>query len=200
MYFRRTPSGVTAAVAETEAAVLASCAVQLLELIATQLPAERKASADPLADLVGLPPAEVDAPEDPALARLFPDAYRTDLPGSAVPGAAEAAAEFRRFTQADLATGKRAALQTVLEGLQPLLDGGGELVLDRDEADAWLGALNDIRLTLGSRLDVTEDPDDELARLSLDDPRRVQLEVFGWLGEVQETLVRSLEPRPEGSS
>ena len=200
MRFRRTRAGITAKVDPSEAALLASCALQLLELLGHHLAAERTASDDPLADLVGLPPAEVPAPDDPALARLFPDAYGPD-----VPGGAEAAAEFRRFTQADLASGKRAALQTVLQGLGPVLEKGGRLVRDRDDADAWLIALNDLRLTLGSRLEVTEDVEDELDALAAaagtddDDPRRLQLAVFGWLAAVQGSLLHCLEPRPDGS-
>ena len=66
--------------------------------------------------------------------------------------------------------------------------------LSRDQADAWLGALNDLRLVLGTRLEVTEDLDaDDLAE---DDPRLPGLEIYGWLGWLQESLLGCLDPRP----
>ena len=70
---------------------------------------------------------------------------------------------------------------------------GGRLVLDRDDADAWLGCLNDLRLVLGTRLGVTEQTDAD--DLDDDDPRRQALEVYGWLGWLQESLISCLAPR-----
>ena len=61
-----------------------------------------------------------------------------------------------------------------------------------DEADAWLRALNDLRLVLGTRLDVTEDLDYE--NLDLNEPRGRDLAVYGYLSWLQEQLVEALEP------
>ncbi len=57
---------------------------------------------------------------------------------------------------------------------------------------AWLGALNDLRLALGTRLGVEEDWAEQLAALDDGDPRALLLAVYDWLSWLQETLVRSL--------
>ena len=181
MRFSRSRRGVQARLEELEARVLAQVAVELLELLGE---AEAE-DADPLAVLVGLPPGDVDRPDDPALARLFPDAYGDDP---------EAATEFRRYTESDLRAGKRAAASDVLRDLQPMVDGGGKILLDRDQCDTWLGWLNDARLVLGTRLDVTEDLDED--ELDPEDPRSQLVAVYGWLGWLQESLLTCLDPRP----
>ncbi len=66
----------------------------------------------------------------------------------------------------------------------------GKDTLDADEADAWLRALNDLRLVLGTRLDVTEDLDYE--NLDLNEPRGRDLAVYGYLTWLQEQLVEAL--------
>ena len=118
-------------------------------------------------------------PEDPVLARLLPDAY-TD---------AEAAGDFRRYTEQDLRSGKVAAARTVLATLP---EGGGQVRLSADDAESWLRALNDVRLALGVRLSVTEDFEERMARLDPDDPRSAYFWVYDWLTYLQETLVRAL--------
>ena len=183
MRFKRSRRGVEAKLEPAEAEVLAQCAAELLELPGT----EEVGSDDPLEALVGLPPGDVSAPDDPALARLFPSAYADDE---------AAATEFRRFTESDLRSGKRAAASDALVALQPLLaGGGGKLVLDRDQADAWLSWLNDIRLVLGTRLEVTEDTYEE--DVEPEDPRWQVMQVYGWLGWLQESLLACLDPRPQ---
>ena len=167
---------VTAGADEIEALVLRQCVGELLELLG-----EADRDQDPLAALVGMPTGDVAPPADPALARLLPDAYAEDP---------AAATEFRRYTDADLRAGKRAAARTVLA---TVAEGGGEVLLDRDQADAWLGCLNDLRLVLGTRLEVTEQTD--LDELQPDDPRVQPLQVYGWLAYLQESLLSCLRPR-----
>jgi hypothetical protein len=179
--FKRSRRGVEAKLEPAEAEVLAQCAGELLELLGTG----EEASDDPLEALVGLPPGDVSPPDDPALARLFPSAYADDD---------AAATEFRRFTESDLRAGKRAAASDALVSLQPLLAGGGKLALDRDQADAWLSWLNDIRLVLGTRLEVTEDTYEE--DIAPEDPRFHVMQIYGWLGWLQESLLACLDPRP----
>jgi hypothetical protein len=174
--FKRTRRGVEAKVDAVEARVLAQCATELLELLGES----EETSDDPLAALVGLPPGEVAKPDDPALARLFPDAYGDDP---------EAAVEFRRYTESDLRAGKRAAASDALLSLQPLIAGGGRLVLDRDQVDVWLAWLNDIRLVLGTRLGVTDEPYDE--------PEDELSAIYSWLGWLQESLLSCVDPRPQ---
>jgi hypothetical protein len=65
--------------------------------------------------------------------------------------------------------------------------------LDRDEVDAWLGTLNDLRLVLATRLGVTEQTDLDPAP---DDPQAQALLIYGWLGWLQESLLSCVDPRP----
>ena len=137
--------------------------------------------AELVADLLQLLDAE-PVRGDEVLERLFPDGYRDDP---------EAATELRSLIESDLREGKQRALRVMAESLARR-DGRGRLHLDTAAAEAWLGALNDLRLSLGTRLGVTEDPYDELADLPSDDARRHALEIYGWLGWLQEGLVESL--------
>lgn len=125
--------GAAIALDEVEVSILRSLAVQLLELIGPGAP-EPDADADPLAALFAEGPSE--PPSDPALARLFPDAYGApDGEGDAGVDPAELtarSAEFRRFTENDLRTRKREdALAVVrsLDGLAPAGDGAVVLEL-----------------------------------------------------------------------
>lgn len=182
MRFKRTRRGIVADVAPVEASVLGQAARDLRELLADPDGGPR----DPLEELVGLSGRQAVRPTDPALLRLFPDAYD----GSVAANEPEAVGDFRRYTEPDLRAGKRAALDVVLATLP---DRGGRLVLDRDQAHAWLGALNDLRLVLGTRLEVTED--DDPMQVRDDDPRAHALRVYGWLGWLQESLLSCLTPR-----
>ncbi len=184
MRFKRTRRGVEAKLDRVEAVILAQCASELLSLLGDT----EDVPDDPIEAMVGLSSGAVETPDDPALARLLPDAYGDDP---------AAAADFRRYTEADLRAGKRASASTVLAALQPLVADGGKLALDRDDADAWLWWLNDTRLVLGTRLDVTEDTYDD--SFDPDDPRSQLLGIYGWLGWLQESLISCLEPRAEGA-
>jgi hypothetical protein len=124
--------------------------------------------------------APPEAPDDPVLARLLPDAYQDDP---------EAAGEFRKYTESSLREAKKYFAQTLLETLPAK---GGRVKLNADQARDWLRALNDVRLMFGVRLEVTEDFEDQLTSLDPKDPRLAALEVYGWLGAVQESLVRAL--------
>jgi hypothetical protein len=143
----------------------------------------RELCAD-LADRLG--DVEVSlSPEDPVLARLFPDGYRDDP---------LAAAELRSLIQDDLRDAKIAAAHSVVAALNDL-GPGGRVRLDEDAAQLWLTALNDLRLTLGTRLDVTEDPDDDLYERELDDPERFAYDIYLLLGWLQDSLVEALSAR-----
>jgi len=76
--------------------------------------------------------------------------------------------------------------------LDSLPEAGGKLQLTQEQAQAWLKALNDVRLALGTKLGVTEDFEEQWDKLGHDDPRRTAFEVYAWLGAVQESLVRAL--------
>ena len=121
-----------------------------------------------------------ETPVDPVLARLLPDAYQDDP---------ESAGEFRKYTESSLREAKKYFAQTLLETIPPK---GGRVKLSADQARDWLRALNDVRLMFGVRLEVTEDFEDQLTSLDPKDPRLAAFEVYGWLGAVQESLVRAI--------
>ncbi|MFF7181735.1 DUF2017 family protein [Streptomyces sp. NPDC008121] len=189
-HFEALPGGGAAvALDEVEISILRSLAVQLMELIGPgDEPVEGE---DPLAALFAEGPSE--PPSDPALKRLFPDAY-----GDEDEELRAAAADFRRYTEKDLRSRKRADALAVVRGLDALTstgDGGAVLKLTADESRAWLGALNDLRLTIGTRLEVTdEDESGELYRLPDSDPRKPMVMAYLWLGALQESLVETLMP------
>ena len=189
--------GAAVALDDVEISIIRSLAVQLLELIGPG-PGE-DASDDPLAELFAEGPSE--PPKDPVLKRLFPDAY-SDPEGTPGPKEAEEqqaySAEFRRFTENDLRAAKRESALAVirsLDALTPAGDGGAILKLSAEESRQWLGALNDLRLAIGSRLEITDEEDtDLLYRLPDDDPRKPMVMAYLWLGGLQETLVTTLMP------
>jgi len=126
------------------------------------------------------PPGAAQTPEDPVLARLLPDAYSDDP---------EAAGEFRKYTEPALRSAKYEVARQMLDTLP---EAGGRIQLSHDEALSWLKALNDVRLALGVRLGVTEEFEEDWAKLKPDDPQWTAYEVYAWLGAVQESLVQAL--------
>ncbi|HEX3513231.1 MAG TPA: DUF2017 domain-containing protein [Trebonia sp.] len=172
-----------------EARLLRALVVPVMELLsdpARPAPAagEASTSTDLFDDLEKMfnetSAAPPDAPTDPVLARLLPDAYRDDT---------EAASEFRKYTESSLREAKKYFGQTLLDTLPPE---GGRVKLTADQARDWLRALNDVRLMFGVRLEVTEDYEEQLATLEPQDPRVAAFEVYCWLSAVQESLVRAI--------
>jgi hypothetical protein len=105
---------------------------------------------------------------DPSLRRLFPPAHERD----------EDERAYRELAGAELLRGRREALD--------LLSATAERDrLSPEEADAWLRALNDLRLFLGTRLDVEEGT-------LLDQPQTPELAIYGYLSWLQEQLVAAL--------
>ena len=78
-----------------------------------------------------------------------------------------------------------------LESLERI-KGGGRLSLIPIEAAAWLGALNDLRLVLGTRLEITADDQEPGQDFGPSDPRTAYIPVYYYLGYLQETLVEAL--------
>ena len=119
----------------------------------------------------------VDVSGDPVIARLFPDGHRGDP---------ELAADYRELTESALRSGKADDLAMMRATLP---DGGGEVRLDADQAAAWLRSTNDLRLAMGTRLDITDDtePPDEVVG-----EEDQQLAVYYWLTALQGSLVDAL--------
>ncbi len=126
-----------------------------------------------------------EVPDDPALQRLFPTAYPAD---------AEAAADFRRFTERDLRTTKVTEATTVLRRLAETEQGKQQLRIPAAESDAWLRTLTGVRLAVATRLGITDAAAaEELAAIPPHDPRAFMASVYEWLGFAQETLIMALE-------
>ncbi|MFC4053347.1 DUF2017 domain-containing protein [Actinomadura syzygii] len=169
---KRTRQGIRVRLETEEVALLRALMEQILALLG-----DAPGADDELASM-GIS-QNATKPDDPVLARLFPDAYRDD---------GKAAEEFRRYTEMGLRDGKREAAGTVLASLE----GTGDVVLDEERAQAWLRALNDVRLALGTRLDITDEWYEEAERMTADDPRAPMFAAYDWLTLLQEQLVRAL--------
>jgi hypothetical protein len=112
---------------------------------------------------------------DPSLRRLFPPAYDDEGDERA----------YRELMGGELLDGRREALKLLARTAE-------QKRLSAEEADAWLRALNDLRLVLGTRLDAQEDT--LLDELRPDDARAAGLAVYGYLSWLQEQLVAALSP------
>jgi hypothetical protein len=112
-------------------------------------------------------------PADPGLRRLFPPAYEDDE---------ESEDEFRRLMHEELLAGRREALQVLAETAR-------HERLTGEQLDAWLRALTDLRLALGTRLGVTDDTYDR--EIDPDDPQAYELSVFAYLSWLQEQAVEA---------
>jgi hypothetical protein len=180
--FERTRTGITVLLDPVETAILTQVMNVVSEVIG---PGPAATDGETWARELGLagvgePDLEPAPPIDPIRARLFPDAYTDD---------AAAADDFRRFTEADLRAAKLANATALLDSLT---EGGGSLVLDEEAGAAWLGALNDARLALGTELEVDKNTFDELVTLQVDEARAQRLGVYLWLGELQDSLLSAL--------
>ena len=178
--FRPVPGGAAAFFEQAQAGVIRSLVSQIAELV----------SADSTAADTGIDSGDLEAqlglsshdrlPDDPVLARLLPDGYTDD---------SAASAEFRRYTEETLRSGKVAAAQAVLSSLP---ERGGQVRLSEPECQQWLRALNDVRLALSVRLGITDENEDLSERLAADDPRAAYIWVYQWLAYLQDSLIEAL--------
>ncbi|KZE91039.1 DUF2017 family protein [Microbacterium sp. TNHR37B] len=124
-------------------------------------------------------------PDDPAIARLVPDAYAEDR---------HAAREFRSLTQSDLLARRIDDARLMSASLAAAVGGDASgaapdsavlVTLDADAAAAWLRTLAALRLVLASRLGITEEADGDV-----EDPL---YGVYEWLGFRLDSLLSALE-------
>ena len=169
-----------------EADLLRSLAAQLIELLRNEVAAPE--TLDPLEELLDFSGPTL-APEDPVLARLFPTAYPED---------AEAAAEFRRYTESDLRNGKAAAAAEIIDTLQEAgLDDQPEdgmfidVELSPQAAITWMRSFTDMRLAIATRLGIEEGDEERWYALPDDDPEAQVHDIYEWVGYLQETLVQA---------
>lgn len=170
--FEKVGQGYAAHMDRAERDVFGSVTREVLALVRS---VEGAPSAEPDAIVeraqdaaAGLPSFSVEAvptPDDSALRRLFPAAVRDDD---------DAAAEFRRLAQPELASAKVARL----ERLAALFAAEGPaVVVDRADAREVAAALTDVRLVVADRLGVVTDADAERVATSVYD---------AWDGDAEE--------------
>ena len=190
--FKRKGARFVARLDDVERQVVVGLLEQTHELL---VPVLREQTGDLFEDLVsrlGLPRLKdlgddsSPAPRDPALDRLLPSAHREDP---------ALAAEFRRLTEYGLRERKAANLAKAISALQ---DSDGDNVrLDREQAQAMVVALTDVRLLLGERLGLRTDEDadalqDRLEAVSPDDPQLYLAGCYDFLTWLQESLIQAL--------
>jgi len=188
--FKRRGAVISTHFSSYEVELLSSLVSQLVDMVSEGEPqaySRAEDSADPFAawaqDLAA-DPSEPEVSEDPVLQRLFPNPYPHD---------ADAASDFRRFTERDLKTKKIAEAQAVLRRLSETGQGSRDLRIPADEVDQWLRTLTSVRLAVATRLGISDaETAEELAQLPEDDPRAFLLSVYDWLGFAQETLISAL--------
>jgi hypothetical protein len=133
--------------------------------------------------LVRLPAAERE------LLRRVPRELRTLLTEgdpSRDPALRRLRAEFERLTRDELLAGRLAAAET----MERTADAGR---LSEDELLAWLSAINDVRLVLGTRLEVTEETTaEDFAELPEDDERVRMYAVYAYLTFLEDQVVEAL--------
>ncbi len=134
-----------------------------------RLPPEERAA---LRSLPAQLRALLEVGDDPSLRRLFPTAYPDD------PLREE---EYRALVRSELTDKRLVSLDT----MQRTVDATH---LSEEEVLAWLGALNDLRLVLGTRLDVTED----MEEVPDDDPAAPAFALYYYLGWLEEQVVEAL--------
>jgi hypothetical protein len=143
---------------------------------------------DEVAVLRGLPDqlrtVLAEGEDEPVNQRLFPPAYLdvADI---------EHDSEYHRLMHDDLVNEKLANLDlvtgTLARGTSSVRRWTVELT--EEEAAAWLGVINDLRLALGVRLDITEDYDGEVDDA---DPRAPAFRLLSYLGWLEEQLLDAL--------
>ena len=161
---------ITLDLEDAEHGVLSQLFEQMTELLVDP---ENETGADPLAQLLHMS-GSTHISEDPALARLFPDGYSDDE---------HASADFRRFTEQDLRAQKLTALATVHSTLSTWT---GKSNISIEQAQDWLKALNDLRLVLGTRLEITDEVETDF---EADEPG---IHLYNYLTYLQGTLIDSL--------
>ncbi len=150
---------------------------------------ERQAAApaDELEAITGMRTGNSTPPEDATMGRLLPDFFRPQNDHPAGSAAAESLnGALRSLHEPEIIDAKREAAQCILDTCPAE---GGRFELTEDQANSWIAAVNDVRLSLGAMLDIGPDGPD---RLPADHPLSGHLDVYQWLTVLQEYLVLAL--------
>jgi hypothetical protein len=145
---------------------------------------ESSSPADELEQITGMKTGSSERPDNATLQRLLPDFSKPD---DAAPEATESLnAALRSLREPEIIEAKRVAAQKLLDTVP---DDGGRFELTENAANAWVAAVNDIRLALGTMLDIRPNGPD---RLPDNHPLAPHLDVYQWLTFLQEYLVLAL--------
>ena len=106
------------------------------------------------------------------LERLFPPGYANDP---------DRDQEYQQLTHDELLTKRLDSIDVVERTIEATS-------LTEDELNAWMGAVNDLRLVLGTRLDVTED----MEHIDLDDERGYAYHLYQYLTYVLSEILEAL--------
>lgn len=180
-FARATDGTIAASFTGPEASLIASLASQVAGMLDryAEPPQIGDTDAAALHAAVGLG-GSTTLSDDPAIARLLPNAYADD----------EASADFRGLTERSLASRKVANARVVETTLNAADDAISEVRLSETEAGAWLRTLADIRLTIAARLGIESDEDTDTG----DDESSIALrDVYDWLAWVTESLIDAIE-------
>ncbi len=167
-----------------EAALLTSLVSSMLAMLEER---ESSSPADELEEITGIQTGNSQPPQDDTMKRLLPDFYRSHTDHPAGSGTAESLnSALRSLHEPEIIDAKRQAAQRVLDTLP---EGGGKFELSEEDAHSWAAAVNDVRLALGTMLDVGAHGPDALPP---DHPMAGHLDVYQWLTVLQEYLVLGL--------
>ncbi|WP_295652812.1 DUF2017 domain-containing protein [uncultured Dietzia sp.] len=189
--------------------VMESHEVQILHALVSNVVdmlEQRRDSAprDELAEITGMRSGHSALPDQAPLARLLPDFHRPEkadgpqrLSGSGSDAGAVARAHnsgMRMIHEPEIIDAKLASAAVLLRSLPAR---GGTVSLTKDQAQAWMGCLNDVRLGLGAVLLEAGEADGAPATdipefVPEDDPRSAQLDVYHWLTFMQDSLCTAL--------
>jgi hypothetical protein len=173
--------------ASHEAALLKNLVSAMIGLLDER---ESSSPADELEEITGIKTGNSKPPGDPTLRRLLPDFYKSDDKDLSDPLAQDTSeslnAALRSLHEPEIINAKRVAAQQLLDTVP---DSGGRFELTEEGANAWIAAVNDLRLTLGVMLDIgPQGPD----RMPADHPLAAHFDVYQWLTVLQEYLVVAL--------
>ncbi|HEY2450881.1 MAG TPA: DUF2017 domain-containing protein [Mycobacterium sp.] len=147
---------------------------------------ERESSSPPdeLEQITGMKTGNTERPDNVTMQRLLPDFSQPD---NTAPRDTEGLnAALRSLHEPAIIEAKRVAAQQLLDTIP---EDGGRFELTEDAANAWVAAVNDLRLALGTMLDIRPDGPD---RLPDDHPLAAHFDVYQWLTVLQEYLVLAL--------
>jgi hypothetical protein len=170
-----------------EASMLESLAKSMLDMLDER---ESSTPADELEQITGIRAGNPRRPQDATMRRLLPDFYRSERTHPAGSAAAESLnAALRSLHEPAIIDAKREAAERMLRTVPA---GGGRFELTVEDANAWLAAVNDIRLALGTMLGIGPNGPE---RLPDDHPLAGHFDVYQWLTVMQEYLVLALMGR-----